>query len=639
MVVRLENILGSILILVLVLVAFGIYAPGRYGDFLLDDYANISSLGQVEQGLDGLVRYLFSDIYGGSNRWLSKLSFLVDTTVWPAEAFRFKQNNILLHILNGLLIIWAFLRLMRMLGHSERSSQITALVLGAIWLLHPLNVSTALYIVQRMTELSALFILAGMLFYLKGRQLLPQNSVKAYTWMSGGLIVCTTLGYLSKENGALLPLYILALESILLRQVEAPRHFKYWKSMFLYFPAVALLAWLAYKLPVFMKMDAYRSFDMWERLMTEARVLTDYLRLILIPTRSGTGVFHDDFQISRGLLDPPPTLISIVLIAWMFVAAWVFRKKLPILCFGIAWFFVGHILESSVVPLELYFEHRNYIPMLGPLFVVCYYTVTSKTRLKPMLYIAIGLFVSFSAMSTWQNVRVWTNVSENLEAWENEHPDSPRMLQYASNLYTRMDQYDEAQKRLTRFVALKPEWAGPKLKLVLLSCASGKNRMDRSMDDLITGLAIAEYESVSHNIIDNLFKGMQKKPCDVLTMENIGQMLEQLIANPNFRKQFQEMADLYAIRARYNGYLGNIRQQAIDFQESYRWKNNHYVARAESEVWASLGEYDKALEAIKKAKADYYIYLQGFKYYFDSDELDQWEGILTRLKYNNTQVD
>ena len=148
--------------------------------------------------------------------------------------------------------------------------------------------------------------------------------------------------------------------------------------------------------------------------------------------------------------------------------------------------------------------------------------------------------------------------------------------------------------------------------------------MDRSMDDLISGLATVQFESVSSEIIDNLFKGMKKQPCEFLTMDNIGQMLEQLIGNPEFKKRGHAMANLYSIRARYNEYFGNHRQQAMDFHESYRWKNNHYVARAESEVWAGLGEYDKALEAVRKAKADDYIYLQGYKYYFDSDELDQW---------------
>ena len=127
--VRLENILGPILIVILVSVVFGIYAPGRFGDFLLDDYVNIRPLSQVEQGFDGFLRYVYSGAYNNLDRWLSKLSFLIDSPSWPTEPFRLKQNNILLHILNGLLIIWVFVRLMRITGHSERTGQIVSLAL------------------------------------------------------------------------------------------------------------------------------------------------------------------------------------------------------------------------------------------------------------------------------------------------------------------------------------------------------------------------------------------------------------------------------------------------------------------------------------------------------------------------------
>ena len=35
--------------------------------------------------------------------------------------------------------------------------------------------------------------------------------------------------------------------------------------------------------------------------------------------------------------------------------------------FGIAFFLGGHLLESTVLPLELYYEHRNYLPSFGDL--------------------------------------------------------------------------------------------------------------------------------------------------------------------------------------------------------------------------------------------------------------------------------
>ena len=41
---------------------------------------------------------------------------------------------------------------------------------SCLWLLHALHVSTVLYTVQRMAQLSALFVFAGLLVYSYGRQ-------------------------------------------------------------------------------------------------------------------------------------------------------------------------------------------------------------------------------------------------------------------------------------------------------------------------------------------------------------------------------------------------------------------------------------------------------------------------------------
>lgn len=629
---KLENVIGPVLIVVVVFVVFTIYAPGRYGGFLLDDYANIGPMSQVDQGIEGFIRYIFSGAYGSPDRWLSKLSFFIDSPSWPSDAYRFKQNNILFHILNGLLVIWVFLCLMRSLGHTERSSQAVALILGTLWLLHPLNTSTALYIVQRMTELAGFFILVGALLYLKGRQRLATNPARGYLLMSGGIIGGTLLGFLSKENAALLPLFVLTVDSILLKQKETPKSFRIWKSFFLYLPSAALLGWLAYQLPAYMHMDQYRSFDLWERLMTESRVLLDYVRLIFIPARAGTGVFHDDFVISRGLLDPPTTLLSIAAIAAFLGTAIRYRDKHPVVSFGIAWFFVGHILESTVVPLELYFEHRNYIPMLGPLFALCHYLITNQTRLSFFLRGSLIAFTFLASVSTWQNVYVWTNITANLETWEKEHPTSPRMLQYATNLYAMQEQYDDAELRLKKLGKLKPRWAGPTLELITISCQSGDNRLNRSIDEVIGELANVEYESVTLRVLNNLFEGGQKKPCEVFSMDHIRQMVDQLINNPNYRKNRVELANLYSLRARYNGYMGNHEQQAMDFKESYRWKKNHYIAIAEAEVWIALGKYNRALDAVRKATSDHNIKLQGFEFQFESNELTQLENALILLK-------
>jgi hypothetical protein len=94
-----------------------------------------------------------------------------------------------------------------------------------------------------------------------------------------------------------------------------------------------------------------------------------YLGEIFLPTNAGVSLFHDDFQISTSFLNPLSTLFSVLFLFGLAGVAWYWRKSQPVLFLGIAWFFVMHILESTYLPLELYFDHRNYMAMIGPIIV------------------------------------------------------------------------------------------------------------------------------------------------------------------------------------------------------------------------------------------------------------------------------
>ena len=113
-----------------------------------------------------------------------------------------------------------------------------------------------------------------------------------------------------------------------------------------------------------------RSFSLVERLLTEARVIWEYLRWIAFPRLESFALFHDDIAVSTSLIDPWltfPALLgligSVILVGLSPVGA--FRW----LAFGIAWFLIGHSLESTFIPLELVHEHRNYLPLFGVLLL------------------------------------------------------------------------------------------------------------------------------------------------------------------------------------------------------------------------------------------------------------------------------
>ncbi len=116
--------------------------------------------------------------------------------------------------------------------------------------------------------------------------------------------------------------------------------------------------------------------------------------MIVVPTMPDFGLYHDDFSISTGLFKPVETVFSIVGLVALFVSAFLARNKAPIVSFGIFWFLAGHSLESTIFPLELMHEHRNYLPSLG--IVVLVLPVLTSSRMNNSIY---RLLTSSSALA------------------------------------------------------------------------------------------------------------------------------------------------------------------------------------------------------------------------------------------------
>ena len=132
---------------------------------LLDDYVNLSPMGENGgvNNLQNFLRFVFGNSSGPTGRPVSMISFLIDAQDWPPRVAAFKYTNILMHTLNGVVLSWFALTLFQLLGLDSKRSSLLALLLSALWLLHPLNSTTTLYVIQRMTQLMTLFTLAALL--------------------------------------------------------------------------------------------------------------------------------------------------------------------------------------------------------------------------------------------------------------------------------------------------------------------------------------------------------------------------------------------------------------------------------------------------------------------------------------------
>lgn len=425
----------------LVGLVFLVYWPGLSGGFVLDDFANIVDNSGLVPG--ELNRHFWSAIWssgsGPTHRPIAMLTFALQAlssgmTPWPM-----KFVNVLIHAINSVLLFILTRELLRYLVRQSANWLVEpaflAFLIALVWALSPMQLTAVLYVVQRMESLSVTFMLLGLLAYWHGRMKLIEGQGSAWVWIWGGLVLGTMLALLTKETGVILPLYALLIEWIVL-QGRGPFGFER-RLIFLYLLLLVLpgVAFVIMTLPSGLDGRAYaaRTFDLSERLWTEGRILVDYLHWLVAPALRSLSLYHDDIKLSTGWLSPWTTAASWALIAALIAAAVFLRKRLPLFAVGILWFFGGHVLVSSYLPLELAYEHRNYLPSWGTYLAVLglFFTWRPKDEVRRQVYrtlglASVGLLITTFAIFTFLRALVWGNPYK-LDYFEaTQHPLSPR---------------------------------------------------------------------------------------------------------------------------------------------------------------------------------------------------------------------
>ncbi len=612
-----------------------IYWPGIGGSFLLDDQPNLPSLEIVAAGVDRttLTHYLMED-GAHPGRPITRLSFLFNADDWPGRPERFKYVNLMLHLANGLLLAWFCLLAATLSGNTRAEAAKIATATAALWLLNPLNVSTVLYVIQRATELTALFTLAGLVLYLHGRALAPARPRAGLAWMSAGAVVGTVLATLSKENGILFPLYVAAAEYTVFRAVPRPVKWGVWGALFLLPPIVFVVLWHVVHFHELVQGYSFREFTLGERLLTEPRVLLDYLVKTLIPNRAGTGVFHDDFAVSRGVWSPPSTALAIVVLGLLLGLALWLRRRAAVASFAILWFFAGHSLEAGPIPLELYFEHRNYLPMAGPLFALCYYALTMRSRARRVAAAAVAMLALVAGLVTWTNTRIWGVPLLAAVTWEEEHPTSVRALQYAADAWLRIHRFDEVRERLRRIQEIHPRHASSAIQLVFVDCLDNPASRTIPVDALIEHLASAQHDFAVLPSLDVLVGSVRSGRCTGISQRDLIRITDAVIENPRMRYDRKETSLLLTVKSNLLNRLGETEQAAQTLRASFDMHPSVRTAVLESIAWARIDRYREALAALDRA--DTLRSQSRTAWLTERGDLERWrQHLMERMAENN----
>jgi hypothetical protein len=412
-----------------------VYWPGIHGGFVLDDLPNISenpALRVTTLSWRDWVAATLSAPSGVLARPVAMLSFAINHYFTGMHSMPMKVTNIVIHLVNTALVFLVAAGLLEtLLGAAQRRrARWIALFVAALWGLHPINLMAVLYVVQRMESLAQVFVLAGLWMYVVGRrrQLAGRSG---WLFVAVGLAGGLCLGVLTKESAVMLPVYALCIESLVFRFRRQDGAFE---------PRIAWLYVMVLLLPALAGLYKYgagffdprsyetRSFDLAERLLTETRVVIDYVRWTVMPDLGTLSLFHDDYVVSHGLLDPPSTLFSLLALGLGVCAAWLWRLSRPMASLGILWFLSAQALTATVIPLELVFEHRNYFASIGIcLLLADLLLVRSVFRSRAWVgHIVAGFLVVLCAGITHLRAIEWSDPFRFAVAEATKHPKSPR---------------------------------------------------------------------------------------------------------------------------------------------------------------------------------------------------------------------
>jgi hypothetical protein len=450
----------------------GCYLPGLHGPFLFDDAANLPSLGAYGpvDNATTFLRYITSGHADPMGRPLSMLSFLIDARDWPAEPFAFKRTNLILHGLNAALLGVVLSWMGRLHGLTRARSDFAAAIAAIVWALNPFFVSTVLYVVQREAMLPATFTLLGLLCWLRARERDASKAADGVLWLALGVGGCTVMAALSKANGLLLPLLVLACEATMPTPSPSFRTKLRWTVLPPAIAIVAFVAWTAIAAighgPI-----AIRGWSIWQRLISEPSILLDYLAQLWLIRPTASSLFHDGIQAAPSLWSPWYTLPSIVACVALVVAGWWLRHRHPFLSLAILFFFAGHLMESSSLALELYFDHRNYLPAM-PMFWALAVSVTGVRYRTLVGLLSTAVIVGMSAL-TFSAAMLWGRPLAQATDWAIKNPESARAQAYVVQIDMDAGRVTDARTRIDaargRFVG-EPQIA---LNLIDIHCATG----------------------------------------------------------------------------------------------------------------------------------------------------------------------
>jgi hypothetical protein len=451
-----------------------------------------------------------------------------------------------------------------------------------------------------MTQLATLFSALSLIFYLKARVAESKGKFSTFS-------ICAVLGgvsaifaILSKENAAILPFLILIIERFL-------KDCLVWKSSMLkraasgilVFTSLFILGFLVLKAVNYGFFEQYnrRDFSPFERLLTQPSVVLFYLKELYLPSLYTPGLYYDFWPIARSASD---AAVSVVILAFIVTfSIWLYAKRY-LTGLALALFFCGHLIESTVINLEMVFEHRNYLPsfLLGLLFVDLYSAISAKK-----IYRVLVLIVPLALMAgiTYERAGLWENRIEHALYMTSANPGSIRAQIELNNALMSRGLTDQAAVYLDRGMEANPENLYLRLHDVILRCQLGidTNESAQRMVDLAD---TAPYDGRRGLGYQKLLEFLYNGTCSELSPRFIDQLFRAHLRDDLIAQTDRGSREgLYAMAGKFYALYPQYTEVPLNIDDSI-WANPEYMMAIAASL-ANDGHFDEALLRSEQASS------------------------------------
>ncbi len=501
------NILGLGIVMLLGII---IYSNSFNCTFNFDDTPNIVQNTKIlNLDLSSLWHY-------SSNRFIPYLTFAINYHFGKLDVWGYHLVNLIIHLINSCLVWW--LTLLIFSSPNMKSNPISknknylAFFVALLFVSHPLATQSVTYIVQRLASLVALFYLLSVALYMSAR-LMDKDNKSKYVLFAGSMIV-GILALISKENSYTLPFAIMMIEIFFFQTKSIKINFKDYRVILIFVGLICFVVFVLFKvssgilkpIPPDWGND-FKTITSFNYLLTQFNVIIKYIQLLFVPINQNLDY---DFSISNNFFEIKTLLCFVLLLSLLVLAIFLFNKN-KIISFGILWFFLALVVESSVIPIsDVIFEHRTYLPSFGFFLTLStlLYGFQQRQNYKNLVFTIFGLIVITNSYFTYNRNKVWEN---EITIWSDAISKSPSKARPYYNRGVFLDnnkKYPEALQDYNKAIDLQPNYAEAHCNRGNL--LTHENRFDEAIKDLNKAIEVFPKYPEAYNNRGNLNAKLNK---------------------------------------------------------------------------------------------------------------------------------